>query len=181
MTTGDRQPFAELLLAIGETYGEPVSETRMEIYFRALSDLTLEDVCAAAESHVKRSKFFPKPAELREAVDGAIDDRAEIAWMDVQALVRRYGYWHAGRIPWPDEVTEHAAMKLYGGWRALCERLPGSGPEMLGTAKLFKAHYAAVTREAQRGALPMGRDEAKATLDGLRAELQKRGLPTGAA
>lgn len=180
MRDEDRGAFAELLLGIGETYGEPVSDARMEIYFRALDDLSLNRVREAANHHVRSSRFFPKPAELREAVDGSFEDAAEIAWTNVRAIVRKYGYWaKPSSIQWPDAVTEHAAMKLYGDWKALCEHLPASGPEMLGTAKLFKGHYAAVSRQAQREALPPGREEAKAILDGLKAELDKRGLPSG--
>jgi hypothetical protein len=181
MTEQDREAFALLMLGIGETFGEPVSEARMEIYFRALSDLTLEQLQIASNVHANSSRFFPKPVELREAICGAVEDRAEIAWANVQALVRRHGYWaDPASIHWPDEVTEHAAMKLYGGWKALCEFLPNSGPEMLGTAKLFKAHYAAVSRQVEREALPPSRQEAKARLVDLTAELRKRGLPTGA-
>jgi hypothetical protein len=174
--------FGELMLGIGDTYGEPVSDVRMEIYFRALSDMSFVDVRAAADIHVRTHKFFPRPAELREAVDGSVEDAAELAWINVQSLVRRCGYWWKeetqGPIPWPDEITKHAAMKLYGGWHALCEKLPSNGPEMLGTAKVFKAHYAAVSRQAVREALPPSRDEAAATLRGLKAKLEQRGLPT---
>jgi hypothetical protein len=141
MTEHDRGRFAELLLAIGETYSEPVSDARMEIYFRALSDLSLDDIRQAAHVHVKTQKFFPRPAELIEAVEGSVDDRAELAWMAVLERVRRYGFYYAGEIAWPDVATKRAAMELYGGWKPLCERLPAGGPELLGVAKQFKATY----------------------------------------
>jgi hypothetical protein len=180
VTEHDRQPFAELILGLGETYGEPVSDIRMEVYWRALEDLSFSSVYQAATIHARTTKFFPRPSELREAVNGPIEDRAEVAWMAVRSIVRRYGYWADPKeIQWPDEVTQHAALKLYGGWRALCEHLPASGPEMLGTAKLFKAHYAAVSRQAQREALPPTREEARNVLVDLKAKLEARGLPAG--
>lgn len=181
MTEQDREAFALLMLGIGETYGEPVSEARMEIYFRALSDLSLEQLQAAATIHANSSRFFPKPVELREAIQGNVEDRADVAWAAVQSLVRRHGYYaNPADIKWPDEQTKDAALRLYGGWSALCENLPNSGPEMLGTAKLFKAHFAAAARQAAIGALPPSREEARKVLSGLKDELQKRGLPTGA-
>lgn len=181
MTQQDRPGFAELMVGVGEVYGESMSDARMELYWRALSDLSFESVRHAADIHVRTQKFFPRPAELREAVDGRTEDHAEVAWAAVQALVRKHGYWaNPSDIRWPDDVTHHAAMKLYGGWRALCEHLPASGPEMLGTAKLFKAHYVAVSRQAQREALPPSREEARNVLADLKAKLDARGLPTGA-
>ena len=121
MTQQDRPRFAELLVGIGETYGEPVSDARMEIYWRALEDLPFESVQRAAGVHVRTSKFFPKPVELREAIEGTTEDRAEVAWQAVVSLVRRHGYCaNPSEIPWPDEQTKHAALRLYGSWSALC-------------------------------------------------------------
>ena len=176
MTTQDRPAFAELMVAIGETYGEPVSAPRMELYYRALADLPIEAIRAAADAHVKHQKFFPRPAELREAVEGSVEDRAELAWVHVLREVRRVGYY--GSPAFPDEATRRAALEMFGGWRALCENLPASGPELLGHAKQFKASFGAYARrEHVQPALPPGRDEARGALTELRDALVKRGLP----
>jgi hypothetical protein len=186
MTDQDREAFATLMLGLGETYGEPVSAARMEIYFTALADLELDAVRAAVTAHVQGVKFFPRPAEIREAVAGSTDDRAALAWNAVLRLVRRIGYPGTdgrGAPPaFPDRACERAALELFGGWRALCERLPGEGPELLGIAKNFKAAYAAYVRRDQRtlDALPPTADEARAVLADVKTQLQKRGLPTGA-
>jgi hypothetical protein len=92
MTDQDREAFAVLMLGLGETYGEQVSEARMEIYFAALADLTLDAVREASTAHVQAVKFFPRPAEIREAVAGSTDDRAALAWNALLQLVRRVGY-----------------------------------------------------------------------------------------
>lgn len=184
MTSADREQFATLMLGIGETYGEPVSDARMEIYFAALADLDLEEIRAAATAHVRTSKFFPRPAELREAIDGRPEDRAEFGWIATLQLVRRYGYWNVPPSDeWPDRATHATAMTMYGGWRALCEKLPGEGPELLGAAKLFKGAYLAFDLQARNGGmLPAGREvgkvEAQQALGNLKAALQDRGLPT---
>jgi hypothetical protein len=175
VTTADRPGFAELMLGLGEAYGEAVSEARMEIYFAGLADLALERIREAATVHVRAQKFFPRVAELREAVHGSTDDRAELAWAGLLRLVRQVGYW--GEPVWPDPVMRTAALELYGGWRALCERLPAGGPEFLGAAKQFKALYSAYVRREQATALPPSRDEAKSLVDRLGAELRRRGLP----
>lgn len=186
MTAADRGEFSELMVGLAETYAEAISDARMEIYFAALADLSLEALRAAATIHVRTQKFFPRPSELREVVDGTTADRAELAWAAVVRLVRRYGrpgIDGQGMAPeFPDEVTRRAAMELYGGWKALCERLPSEGPELIGISKMFKASYGAFDRAKtlQAALPPMTKQEAKAKLLDIKAELQKRGLPTGA-
>lgn len=186
MIDHDRESFAALLLGLGETYGESVSPARMEIYFAALSDLDLDEIRAAANVHVRMSKFFPRPAELREAIQGAADDRADLAWMAVLRLVRRIGYYSKPTDrDWPDEATRRAALEMFGGWQALCAKLPGEGPELIGIAKQFKATYRAYDMRGQRQGLPPGEtgrelsaSESAAALRELKVALQSRGLPT---
>lgn len=175
VTASDRPAFAEFMLGLGEAYGESVSEARLEIYFAALEDLSLERIRQAGTLLVRTQKFFPRVAELRDALTGSVDDRAELAWVAVLNTVRAVGYW--GEPAWADPAAERAALDLYGGWKALCERLPAAGPELLGVAKQFKATYAAYARR-ELATLPPGREEAKALLGTLMRELEKRGLPT---
>lgn len=179
MTDRDRGRFATLMLGIGETYGEPVSDARMEIYYRALADLTFDEINVAVSAHVRTQKFFPRPAELREAVDGSVDDRAELAWSAVRREVRRVGY--LGTPEFKDEATRRAAMELFGGWRALCDYLPAEGVGLVTAAKQFKASYAAYARRDLRASLALpANSETSAQLAGLKTALQTRGLPTGA-
>src|SRR4051812_30643843 len=179
MTTWDKREekqFAALLFAMGEAYNESVSPERVELYCGAMDDLPSDRVMAAARAHLKNSKFFPKPADLRELVIGNVEDQAEIAWTYVRREVRRVGWM--GTPQWPDEATRRAAMELFGGWRALCENLPESGPEMLGTAKLFKSSFGAFARrDGTQAELPPSREEAQARLSDLKTQLDKRALP----
>jgi hypothetical protein len=157
MTDQDRAAFAELMLGISETFSHPVSDTVMELYFRALQDLPLEALRVAATIHVRTAKFFPRPAELREAIEGSTEDAAEIAWVTLLRLVRSVGYY--GTPTWTDDATRRAALELFGGWQALCSSLPAEGPELLGCAKNFKSVYRAYAKRAafqERIALPSG-------------------------
>lgn len=177
-TLKEKTQFAQLLVALGETMNEPVSELRTEMYHALLDDLPFDTVRVAAHQYALRGRFFPKPADLREIVLGTPEDQAEIAWAYVRREVRRVGW--IGTPNWPDEATRRAAMELFGGWRALCENLAESGPEMLGTAKLFKSSFAALARRdaGQAVALPPSREEAQARLADLKTELEQRALPT---
>lgn len=155
MTENDRVPFAEFMLALGETYGEQVTDARMEIYFGALSDLPLIDIRRAATIHVRTQKFFPRPSELREAMTGSVEDRADLAWVQLLQLVRHVGYLGTPDFG-GDVALQRAALEMFGGWTALCSNLPAQGPELLGYAKQFKATYQAYDNRAAREALPPG-------------------------
>lgn len=171
------------MLGLGEAYGEAVSDAKLEIYFAALRDLPLEHLRYVATLHVKTQKFFPRVSELREAIEGDVSDRADVAWTRLLQMVRRCGYWwktdRQGPLPWPDDVTQRTALDLYGNWRGLCERLPGDGPELLGAAKLFKATYAAYARQDSRitAAALENPETVRARLSDLRKALEARGLP----
>ena len=180
MTSRDLAPFLELMAGLGELYGEPVSTLRAEMYFRTLEDLAIGDIRRAATTHAKASKFFPKPAELRESAVGSVEDRAELAWMSVLDLVRRKGsYNEPSAADWADDQTRRSAMELYGGWTRLCECLPGDGVGLATAAKQFKATFGAYARRDERELLPPSKDEAKAILAGLhrKALAMGRGKP----
>ena len=170
--------FGVMLLAMGEAFNEPVSEVRAEVFCRALEDLPFEAVKEAAQVHIRTSPFFPKPADLRQLVLGNVEDQAEFAWQHVLREVRRVGW--VGKPSWPDDVTERAALGLFGGsWRALCENLPAGGPELLGYRKQFCSIFGATARQALAGELGPSRNEARAALEDLKKQLAARGLSTG--
>jgi len=179
-TKSEERAFAELLLVAGETLNETVSPLRAEMYCRLLEDLPFAALRAAVETHLRRSKFFPKPAELRDLVLGTGEDKAEVAWQYVLREIRRIGW--LGTPAWPDEATKRAALGLFGGtWRTLCENLPSgrddTAPALLGFRKQFLASYGAAARSGDDLLLPSGRDSAREQLAGLKRELEARNLP----
>lgn len=139
MTPDDRPLFAEALFAMAETFNEPMSKLRAEGYFDALSDLPLELVNAAVRLSLRQCKFFPKPIELRELVEGSPDGNADNAWAELIREVRRVGY--IGTPAFKDERTLRAINETWGSWKRLCETLPGEGPELIGWIKQFKAAF----------------------------------------
>lgn len=146
MTEMDRAPFAEALLALGETFNEPVSQIRAEGYFAALNDLTLTQVTGAIRHALKASKFFPKPAELREFINGDREALADAAWGAVMREIRRVGYIG---IPNLEPAALRAVNELWGSWKRLCETLPAEGPELVGWVKQFKQVYESGARTEQ--------------------------------
>jgi hypothetical protein len=175
-TKTQEKDFAAMLFQMGELFESPVSKTRAELFLQAVNDLAFEVIVAAARAHIRTSTFFPKPAELRAHVLGNMSDQAAMAWEHVLREIRRVGY--LGMPAWPDPVTQRAAEGLFGGWRALCEHLPGDGPELLGYRKQFIALFEASKRQSGQLELPLelppSRDEARAALAGVTDQLAAR-------
>ena len=87
MTGSDRPAFARLLLGLAEGMGEPITEARVEIYFRVLQGYDIRQVEGMVQSALRRCRFFPKPADLIEQLDGADGHPGpEEAWAVVAAL-----------------------------------------------------------------------------------------------
>lgn len=133
----DRLQFGEAMFALAAAFNEPMSKLRAEAYFDALSDLPMEAANVAVRLAMRQSRFFPKPVELRELIEGSPDGHADKAWGELIREVRRVGYM--GTPQFSDERTLRAIGEVWGGWRRLCETLPGEGPELIGWMKQFKA------------------------------------------
>lgn len=163
MTTADVERLAQALGALGETFNEPVSKVRANAYLFALEDFTIGQVEDAIRQAIKHCKFFPRPAELRELLEGNPGDQAMLAWSELISEVRRVGSW---RDPDLSPATAEAVRSLWGSWSHLCATLPGEGPELIGWMKQFQQTFSAHREQGHRPEL-MGRDEAKQLLDGL--------------
>lgn len=150
MTAADGDRFSELLLALSETFKEPISETRAGLYFDALSDLSIEQLEQAVRLALRRSKFFPRPAELLDLVTGSPEEQADEAWAAVLDAVRRVG---AYKTPALEESAMETVRRLFGTWSRCCQQLPAGGPELLGWRKTFIAAHQQSHRRREVAAL----------------------------
>jgi hypothetical protein len=146
MTEMDRPAFAEGMLLLSETFNEPFSDVKIESYFDVLREFDIADVSGAVRHALRTCEFCPRPAKLREFIEGNADDAADAAWGAVLKEIRRVGYMG---VPNLEPRSLEAVRQLWGGWRRLCETLPGEGPELVGWIKQFKATYASVERREQ--------------------------------
>lgn len=147
MTSQDVKAFSAVIGVLAEALNEPMSPVRIKAYFEDLADFDLERVCAALRQARRTCKFFPKPVELRELIEGTAEDAAEQAWGAVLREIRRVGWVGTPNL---EPRVLRAVNELWGGWQRLCETLPGEGPELVGWIKQFKATYLSVERETAR-------------------------------
>lgn len=173
MTDTDRPRFAELMLALSETFESQVSSLRMQLYFDSLRDVPIESVTSAVQAAIDRLKFFPKPVELRELIAGPVADTAALAWADFVSEVSRVGYMRTPSLP---ATTMETIRIVFGGWRQACGALPAAdgerAPEFMGWRKQFIAAYGDTTRREAAQALTTG--EAKNAIADIAAWRQKQ-------
>jgi len=143
MTNIDALAFGKLMHALGQTFNEPVSEVRVEAYFDALRDLSIETVRQAVRQAIGSCRFFPRPVELRDLVLGTAADNADAAWGEVLREIRRVGY--VGTPTFSDARVDRAVKETWGGWSRLCQTLPAEGPELIGWMKQFKSTYGSLS------------------------------------
>lgn len=151
MTDDDFAVFATSLGIAAETLDAPISELRIRGYYEALRDLPLEQVLLALKQSMRDAQWLPKPAELRQRLQGSTEDAAALAWADVQAAIRRVGrYGDPRRMLDP---AAHAAMKAtFGDWGAACD-MDIEGAAVASARKSFVAAYAAQERRTRQDAL----------------------------
>lgn len=122
MNEKDEKKFGELMLAMGEVFQKIPNKIQMEIYFRALEDLTIEDVSQACSEIVKTRKItgtLPLPAEIREMAGGNSEAKALTAWAKVSEAIDRLGWDNS--IAFDDPQIMRAIVLWGGSWIRLRE------------------------------------------------------------
>lgn len=158
MTDADKKQFAGLLGALGEIFGQEVSKPKLKLYFAALRDLTIEQIERATEQIAGSAKFFPRPVEIREAVEGSIQDRAAVAWQTFLGLCERSGY---PSLQIADGALRFAIEEM-GGYREAVAKVNGASPEMARAyQKSFEQFYKIGQARGASGGYLLGEFEAR--------------------
>lgn len=148
MREPDFPTFAAMLNDIAALLppAQPLSGTAKALFFRALSQFSLEQVRAALDAHVKdpqRGRFFPRPADVIAQLEdiGAEDGRpgAEEAWAIVQA-----GADEAATLVWTAEIAE--------AWGIAKAALDGG--DEVGARMAFREAYNRLVAEARKAGRP---------------------------
>lgn len=108
----DRLAFGRHLAVLAETFGETLTEPRIEGYFLALQDLELDAVRHAIETALRACKFFPRPVELREL---AGDQAPDVGLIEACLVAHLRAH-----------VGEYTAVPRDPFLRLVCERLGGA-------------------------------------------------------
>lgn len=165
MDSEDKSRFGLLLATLGEAFDKEITRTRLEAYWIGLCDLPLSKIETAVHAAIRRCRFFPSPAELRElAGDCTCEDSAVRAFAIVLETIPRLGpYRHVCFDP----VT-NATIRNHGGWPTFVDRFTNSETEKWARLEFLKT-YASFSRTGVDGdaARPLaGKSEAGIGPDG---------------
>ena len=117
-----RKGALEALKILCIAHDVELNKERINVYCNALEDLPDPELIGSAERLVRISKWFPKPAEIREEATinmlGGSIPTAVSAWGEVTEKFRTVG---RQEVPeWSHEIIQQVVWDL-GGWRKLCD------------------------------------------------------------
>ena len=119
MSTSNRRIAAALvpLLVTWPTEGMPAE--RLKAYELVLGDLEPELLEAAVVQCLATCRFFPRPAEIRDAAFDLRKTKPSCydSWAEVTEQIRHKGLY--GRPEFSDPAIEDAVRQV-GGWQMLC-------------------------------------------------------------
>lgn len=105
MKNDDRKEFSVLMKATFELYDREVTKTTGNIWWSVFEKTSIEDFRGAMNAHIKKSHFCPKPADIRELLNGR--------WMDADEA------W--GLFPKDEQDTGVANQAMLDAWQAALE------------------------------------------------------------
>ena len=149
MTPKELRAVTEELLKTAELFGEAMSAARIAVYLETLGGRDPGELRRALALTRETCRFFPRPAEVLEAMRGSVEELAEQAWMGVN---------QAGWAPLGPGFSEHAtraAVDAVGGIDMLRGRAPVRSVPFLHRefVKTFCTVYRMHHRERRMGAL----------------------------
>lgn len=155
-----RHDFARCIAVLSSGVGREMSQPTIEVWYRVLGDLTVEQLEAGIVRGLRTYKFagFPPIAAVREWAgcgdsELRIEDRAALAWDRVLTAIARVGGYHSVEF---DDVAIHATIRTLGGWATLCDTPSQELRSFVRPRFLesYRAHVAAGVHADAAAALP---------------------------
>jgi hypothetical protein len=113
----DKIKFKELITALCELHDKKLSQTLADIYWESLKQFTDEQCIKVFKELILTSRFFPKPVDFIEILNGKKQDQATIAWIEVLGAVKSIGNYQSVKFSNP---AIHSVINAMGGWPQLC-------------------------------------------------------------
>lgn len=82
----DRAAVTRMVEGMAEVYGESLTDARIVGYVELLADIPLTDLKAGMQRAMRACTWFPKPAEIRRAVDAVLASRQVTAQIEEQVV-----------------------------------------------------------------------------------------------
>ena len=112
-----RVKLVKFLTACAELWNEEMTETKIALYWAVLKDYPEEDLDRAFVEVLRKSKFFPKPADIVEEIEKLREGDPLLALHRLEETIERYGIYYS--VSFIDRKI-NTAVKALGGWVAVC-------------------------------------------------------------
>lgn len=117
----ERTRFLTAFRALAELHNRDVSKALTKLYHSTLAQHDIETVLASFRLAATNLRFFPKPVELLEFINGTPADlevEAALQADEVLMAIRQKGIYTNVRFLNP--TTNAVVRQGFGGWRELC-------------------------------------------------------------
>ena len=117
MTKDNEKRFYQAFVGMCELWEKKFSKALIRIYLNALEGYSADESIDAMTTCAKTLKFFPKPVEIIQAIEGDPEERALNAWDTLLSAIRQHGRY--GKILFQDSKIGRL-VQTFGGWDAVC-------------------------------------------------------------
>ena len=120
MLAAEKKDFAIYVSDVMAFYAQPVSNFIIDVWWNACEKYDFDKIKKAFNLHVldpDRGRFYPKPGDIVQKIEGTISDRSVLAFGKVFSAIKRVGQYRNLIF---DEAAIHAAIEDMGGWPKLC-------------------------------------------------------------
>lgn len=120
MKKSDAKQFSESIMILASAIGCEMPLSKIEIFFKVLSDLTIDQFKQAAAKFLgswSHPGLFPTPAQFKESVFGNAKQRAQNA---LEIALKSIDSYHSVRFE--DPATMVAIERVFGNWPSFCDQ-----------------------------------------------------------
>lgn len=108
MTPNDKVRFTQAMAANALVFGRELADETIAIYWAVLREYNIDDISRAFLAHLKKSRFFPTPAELIELIPSSATAKhvgADEAWTIALA-----SFDESRTVVWTHEIAQAKAI-----------------------------------------------------------------------
>jgi len=110
--------FNKIFTPLGIIFEKSVSKELVKIYYELLKGYSDEQIDRALNITAKTCKFFPKPAEIIETIEGNQSEKSLLAWEKVKRGIEEAGVYQSVIF---DDLVIHKVIDSLGGWISIFE------------------------------------------------------------
>lgn len=109
----DKKKFKEFMAGLGLLFDKEIQPKLSSVYWQTLEPFSDEQCEKVFNLMILTCKFFPKPVDFLDILQGRSEDKALIAWLKVNKTVKDYGQYQS--VKFGDPVI-HSVIDSLGGW-----------------------------------------------------------------